>query len=58
MIIFVILYDGSQNFTTKKVERRASLGRKETKSHGRFRAEDYVSLTSEEIGMKKSPLYL
>lgn len=58
MIIFIILYDGSQNFTPKKVERRASLGSKETKSHGRFEAEDYVPLTSEEMGMEKSPLYL
>lgn len=41
----------------KKVERRASLGSKETKSRGCFRAEDYVSLTREEIGMEKSSLY-
>lgn len=58
MIIFIILYDGSQNFAPKKVERRVSLGSKETKSHGCFRAEDYVSLTREEIGMEESSLYL
>lgn len=58
MLIFIILYDGSQNFVPKKVERRVSLGSKETKSRGCFRAEDYVSLTREENGMEKSSLYL
>lgn len=54
MIIFIILYDGSQNFYHQ-----------ESREKGLFREEGnkepwllYVSLTSEETGMEQSPLYL